>query len=134
MRMTAEQVREHQAKHFPQPSPPIIPLEPTPAQSQWRRGEEKQLSQLVVADLRRRGFFVVVSRTDQPTSNQVGLPDIIACHAGRVAMVELKAAGGVLSAKQSDCHAELTAAGVPVCVAWNFDAAVKFVCQTLALP
>ena len=104
---------------------------PEPKPTKWTKGEEKKLNQLVVADLRRRGIFVIVSRTDKASTNQVGLPDIVACYNGRVAMVELKANGGKLSDRQIACHAELTRCGVPVAVAYNFDDAVQFVLKHL---
>lgn len=112
---------------IPAPAEPVA----TPAQERWQSGEEKALSALVVADLRRRGYFVIVSRTDKPTSQQKGIPDIIACHGGHVAMVELKAGNGKLSTAQRDCHAELTAAGVPVATCWTFDSAVNFVTSNI---
>ena len=104
---------------------------PGPKPTKWTKGEEKKLNQLVVADLRRRGIFVIVSRTDKASTNQVGLPDIVACYNGRVAMVELKASGGKLSDRQIACHAELTRSGVPVAVAYNFDDAIQFVLKHL---
>ena len=99
--------------------------------TKWTKGEEKKLNQLVVADLRRRGIFVIVSRTDKASTNQVGLPDIVACYNWRVVMVELKASGGKLSDRQIACHAELTRCGVPVAVAYNFDDAIQFVLKHL---
>lgn len=100
---------------------------PEPKPTKWTKGEEKKLNQLVVADLRRRGIFVIVSRTDKASTNQVGLPDIVACCNGRVAMVELKAAGGRLSERQYRCHAQLLDAGVPATTAYNFDDAISFI-------
>lgn len=104
---------------------------PEPKPTKWTKGEEKKLNQLVVADLRRRGIFVIVSRTDKASTNQVGLPDIVACLYGRVAMVELKANGGRLSDRQIACHFDLTMSGVPVVVAYNFDDAINFVLKHL---
>ena len=104
---------------------------PEPKPAKWTKGEEKKLNQLVVADLRRRGIFVIVSRTDKASTNQVGLPDIVACLYGRVAMVELKASGGKLSDRQIACHFDLTMSGVPVAVAYNFDDAIAFVLKHL---
>ena len=106
---------------------------PEPKPTKWTKGEEKKLNQLVVADLRRRGIFVIVSRTDKASTNQVGLPDIVACYNGKIAMCELKAANGRLSDRQRECHAQLEAAGVPVCVAYNFDDAIRFVRENLNL-
>jgi hypothetical protein len=104
---------------------------PEPKPTKWTKGEEKKLNQLVVADLRRRGIFVIVSRTDKASTNQVGLPDIVACCNGRVAMVELKASGGRLSERQCRCHAQLLDAGVPATTAYNFDDAIQFVLKHL---
>ena len=104
---------------------------PEPKPTKWTKGEEKKLNQLVVADLRRRGIFVIVSRTDKASTNQVGLPDIVACYKGRVAMVELKASGGKLSPSQLSCHAELTRCGIPVATSYNFDDAINFVLKHL---
>jgi len=104
---------------------------PEPKPTKWTKGEEKKLNQLVVADLRRRGIFVIVSRTDKASTNQVGLPDIVACYKGRVAMVELKANGGRLSERQLICHRQLSNIAVPVTTAYNFDDAINFVLKHL---
>jgi hypothetical protein len=117
--------------------PPVAGLgpgkaaEPTPAQERWQQGEEKALSALVVTELRRRGCFVIVSRTDKPQHCQRGLPDLIVCRGSKVAMVELKAGNGRLTQAQAECHAELEAAGVPVTTAWSFDHAVQFAVSRL---
>jgi len=105
--------------------------EPEPKPTKWTKGEEKKLNQLVVADLRRRGIFVIVSRTDKASTNQVGLPDLVCLYKKAVCAVELKADGGRLSAHQKLCHEVLTTAGIPVTTAYNFDDAVQFVLKHL---
>jgi len=107
--------------------PPPAPVEQDVNETKWAKGEEKKLNQLVVADLRRRGYFVIVSRTDKATTQQCGVPDIIAAKDGKIIMVELKVDGGCLSKSQKDCHAQLNACGVPVATCWNFDEAIAFV-------
>lgn len=139
MRMTEKQYREHCVKHhmpcaLDAPAAAFVPLvEPDAPPSKFERGEENKLNALVVADLRRRGFFVIVSRTDRATSQQAGLPDIIAARNGLVACCELKAAGGRLSAAQKQVHAELEAAGIPVITAWDFDTAIRFFLNKLGV-
>lgn len=132
MKMTAEAIRAHAMKHgLPCALDAVSSVmaqqpEPDAPPSKFERGEEKKLNALVVADLRRRGFFVIVSRTDRATSQQPGLPDVIAFRNGLVACCELKATGGKLSAAQKQVHTELEAAGVPVITAWDFDTAIRF--------
>lgn len=138
MKFTKEQYQLHQKRHGFLPTPKPVQQEvapepsPSPAQNRWAAGEEKQLSALVVADLRRRGFVVVVSRTDKATTQDKGVPDLIVMRDGRVACIELKAGRNVLSQAQKDYHAELLRAGVPVATAWNFEDAVQFAVANVA--
>lgn len=141
MKMTADQILAHAAKHgLPcalspagaGPAPEKA-AEPSEAQVRWTKGEEKELSRLVVTDLRRRGCIVVVSRTDKPTGQDRGVPDLIVMRGGKVCCIELKAGRNVLSKAQIDYHDALIAAGVPATTAWNFDDAIKFAFEKLDL-
>ncbi len=90
------------------------------------QGPEKQLSAMVCADLRRRRVAISVPRGDRESTVQKGWPDLTCLFQGRGCCIELKVSGGKLSDFQRQCHADLRAAGVPVLVAWNFDAAIAF--------
>ncbi len=135
MRMTQQQWDEHQRKHgFAKDIAKAFAVEPqvvSPAQERWSKGKEKELADLVVADLRRRGYIVVRSRMDKPTGQDRGVPDLIVMFGPRVACIELKAGNNKLSQAQRTYHDALMAANVPTKVAYNFDEAVSFAILTL---
>jgi hypothetical protein len=89
------------------------------------------LNALVCTDLRRRGYYVLVSRTDKESTIRRGHPDLTVMHQGKVCCIELKAAGGKLSKHQNECIDELNQSGIPTKVCWNFDDAVKFAIVSL---
>jgi hypothetical protein len=134
MKMTEQQVREHQYKHKFQcalDQPISVVEQPTLAQERWQAGEERELNALVCTDLRRRGYYVLVSRTDKESTIRRGHPDLTVMRNGKVCCIELKAAGGKLSKHQTECIDELNQSGIPTTVCWNFDEAVKFAIVSL---
>jgi VRR-NUC domain len=142
MKMTEQQVREHQQKNnLPCALESIQSAQAqvvatalaSPAQERWQSGEEKKLNELVCIDLRRRGAYVLVSRTDKQPTIRRGHPDLTVMHLGRVACIELKASGGRLSQHQRECIADLERAGVPVLVSYSFQESIQFAVNHLHL-
>jgi len=142
MRMTEQQVREHQAKAgLPcaldsvqsAQAQAVATALASPAQERWQSGEEKKLNELVCVDLRRRGAYVLVSRTDQKPTIRRGHPDLTVMHLGRAVCIELKARGGRLSEHQRECIADLERAGVPVLVSYSFAESIQFAVNHLHL-
>jgi len=142
MKMTEEQVREHQQKNnLPcaletlqsAQAQAVATALASPAQERWQVGEEKKLNELVCIDLRRRGAYVIVSRTDQKPTIRRGHPDLTVMHLGRAVCIELKARGGRLSQHQSECIADLERAGVPVLVSYSFAESIQFAVNHLHL-
>jgi len=142
MRMTEQQVREHQSKaglpcaldsvQSAQAQAVAVALA-SPAQERWQAGEEKKLNELVCIDLRRRGAYVLVSRTDKQPTIRRGHPDLTVMHLGRAVCIELKARGGRLSEHQRECIADLERAGVPVLVSYSFAESIQFAVNHLHL-
>jgi len=142
MKMTEEQVREHQQKNnLPcaldsvqsAQAQAVATALASPAQERWQAGEEKKLNELVCIDLRRRGAYVLVSRTDQKPTIRRGHPDLTVMHLGRAVCIELKARGGRLSQHQRECIADLERAGVPVLVSYSFAESIQFAVNHLHL-
>jgi len=142
MRMTEAQVREHQAKvGLPcaldsvqsAQAQAVATALASPAQERWQAGEEKKLNELVCVDLRRRGAYVLVSRTDKQPTIRRGHPDLTVMHLGRAVCIELKARGGRLSEHQRECIADLERAGVPVLVSYSFAESIQFAVNHLHL-
>jgi len=142
MRMTEQQVREHQAKAgLPcaldsvqsAQAQAVAAALASPAQERWQAGEEKKLNELVCIDLRRRGAYVLVSRTDKQPTIRRGHPDLTVMHLGRAVCIELKARGGRLSEHQRECIADLERAGVPVLVSYSFAESIQFAVNHLHL-
>jgi hypothetical protein len=140
--MTEAQVREHQAKAgLPcaldsvqsAQAQAVATALASPAQERWQAGEEKKLNELVCIDLRRRGAYVLVSRTDQKPTIRRGHPDLTVMHLGRAVCIELKARGGRLSEHQRECIADLERAGVPVLVSYSFAESIQFAVNHLHL-
>jgi hypothetical protein len=141
--MTEQQVREHQQKNnLPcaldpvqsaqaQAVPAIDPVDAPP--SKWASGEEKKLNELVTTDLRRRGAYVIVSRTDKQPTIRRGHPDLTVMYNGRACCIELKASGGRLSDHQRECIADLQRAGVQTVVSYNFQESIQFAVNHLHL-
>lgn len=96
------------------------------ARNRYERQQEKILHDQLVEDIRRRGWLVVHCRTDKPATIRVGWPDMTVMNKGRAAMLELKAAGGVLSQKQRECIAEIESNGTPVLVTSDLAEAIRF--------
>ena len=144
MRLTEAQVREHQMKNnLPcaldpvqgaqaQVVPAIDPVDAPP--TKWASGEERKLNELVTTDLRRRGAYVIVSRTDKQPTIRRGHPDLTVMYNGRACCIELKAQGGRLSDHQRECIADLERAGVQTVVRYSFAEAVQFAVNILELP
>ena len=142
MRMTEQQVREHQAKvGLPcaldsvqsAQAQAVATALASPAQERWQAGEERKLNELVCIDLRRRGAYVLVSRTDQKPTIRRGHPDLTVLYMGLCCCIELKASGGRLSEFQRDCITDLDYSGVPTIVAYSFDEAIAFAVNHLHL-
>jgi hypothetical protein len=142
MKMTEEQVREHQQKNnLPcalesiqsAQAQAVAAALASPAQERWQAGEERKLNELVCIDLRRRGAYVIVSRTDKQPTIRRGHPDLTVMHLGRAVCIELKARGGRLSAHQRECIADLERAGVPVLVSYSFQESIQFAVNHLHL-
>jgi hypothetical protein len=143
MRLTEQQVREHQQKNnLPcaldsvqgaqaQAVPAIDPVDAP--QSKWASGEEKKLNELVTTDLRRRGAYVIVSRTDKQPTIRRGHPDLTVMYNGRACCIELKASGGRLSDHQRECIADLQRAGVQTVVSYSFQESIQFAVNHLHL-
>jgi hypothetical protein len=140
--MTEQQVREHQAKvGLPcaldsvqsAQAQAVATALASPAQERWQSGEETKLNELVCIDLRRRGAYVIVSRTDKQPTIRRGHPDLTVMHLGRVACIELKASGGRLSQHQRECIDDLERAGVPVLVSYSFQESIQFAVNHLHL-
>jgi hypothetical protein len=140
--MTEQQVREHQQKNNLQcaldsvqsaQAQAVATALASPAQERWQEGEEKKLNELVCIDLRRRGAYVIVSRTDKQPTIRRGHPDLTVMHLGRAICIELKARGGRLSEHQRECIADLERAGVPVLVSYSFQESIQFAVNHLHL-
>ena len=143
MKMTEEQVREHQQKnHLPcalesvqsAQAQSVASALASPAQERWQAGEEKKLNELVCIDLRRRGAYVIVSRTDQKPTIRRGHPDLTVLYNGKACCIELKAKGGRLSEHQRECIDDLVRSGVPTLTCYSFDGAITFAVHILSLP
>jgi VRR-NUC domain len=141
--MTEQQVREHQAKvGLPcaldsvqsAQAQAVATALASPAQERWQAGEEKKLNELVTTDLRRRGAYVIVSRTDQKPTIRRGHPDLTVMYNGKACCIELKAKGGRLSEHQRECIDDLVSAGVPTLTCYSFDGAITFAIHILSLP
>ena len=142
MKMTEEQVREHQQKNnLPcaleslqsAQAQAVATALASPAQERWQAGEERKLNELVCIDLRRRGAYVIVSRTDKQPTIRRGHPDLTVMYNGKACCIELKAKNGRLSEHQRDCITDLDYCGVPTIVAYSFDEAVQFAVNHLHL-
>ena len=142
MKMTEEQVREHQTKNnLPcalesvqsAQAQAVASALASPAQERWQAGEEKKLNELVCIDLRRRGAYVLVSRTDQKPTIRRGHPDLTVMHMGLVCCIELKAHGGRLSQHQRECIEDLKRSGIPTLVSYSFPEAIDFALNHLHL-
>ena len=143
MKMTEEQVREHQQKNnLPcaletvqsAQAQAVASALASPAQERWQAGEEKKLNELVCIDLRRRGAYVIVSRTDQKPTIRRGHPDLTVMYNGKACCIELKAKGGRLSEHQRECIDDLVTAGVPTLTCYSFEGAITFAVHILSLP
>ena len=143
MKMTEEQVRQHQTKNnLPcalesvqsAQAQAVASALASPAQERWQAGEERKLNELVCIDLRRRGAYVLVSRTDQKPTIRRGHPDLTVLYNGRACCIELKAKGGRLSEHQRECIDDLVTAGVPTLTCYSFEGAITFAVHILSLP
>ena len=141
--MTEQQVREHQSKAgLPcaldsvqsAQAQAVATALASPAQERWQEGEEKKLNELVCIDLRRRGAYVLVSRTDKQPTIRRGHPDLTVLYNGKACCIELKARGGRLSEHQRECIDDLVTAGVPTLTCYSFDGAITFAVHILTLP
>lgn len=130
MKMTEQQVRDHQKKNNLQCALDEVAKIPE-STKKHKEGKETELNALVCTDLRRRGYYVLVSRTDKASTIRKGHPDLTVMYQGKVCCIELKASGGKLSKHQTECIDELNQSGVPTTVCWNFDEAIKFAIVSL---
>jgi hypothetical protein len=114
-------------------APEIAPSAST-AQRKWRRGEERKLHDALLTDFRRRGWLVIHSRMDKPSTIAKGWPDLTVIDQGRAVLIELKAPGGVLSADQVGRIAEIEANGTAVLVTESLAEAIRFAREHLEPP
>lgn len=105
-----------------------------PKASKWAKGEERKLHDFFSTDLKRRGWPFIHSRMDKPSTIRKGWPDFTILHGGRVVCIEFKTEDGAPDQDQQECIAELQAAGVPVLVAYDLQAAIDFTAKHLANP
>lgn len=69
---------------------------------------ESEIQDQIEAECRRRGWYVVRSRMDRPTTTALGTPDfIVAIDAGRTLWVEVKRQGQKLRPEQAGAQAWL---------------------------
>lgn len=104
-RMTSEELRAYECRRYA-----------TDRELRIIAGEddtpESKIQDQIEAECRRRGWYVVRSRMDRPTTNAVGTPDlIIARDAGRVLWVECKRPGRKLTEEQAGARAWLSKLG-----------------------
>jgi hypothetical protein len=125
MRMTEQQVREHQKKNNLDCALDKVVKIPKSTEK-YKEGKEAELNALVCTDLRRRGYYVLVSRTDKASTIRKGHPDLTVMYQGKVCCIELKVNKGVVSKHQTECIETLNKAGIPTAICWSFDEAVKF--------
>ena len=123
--MTEQQVRDHQNKNNLQCALDKV-VEIPKSTEKYKQGKEAELNALVCTDLRRRGYYVLVSRTDKASTIRKGHPDLTVMYGSKVVCIELKVSKGVISKHQEKCIEELQKAGVPTAICWSFDEAVKF--------
>jgi hypothetical protein len=70
---------------------------------------EAEIQDKIEAECRRRGWYVVRSRMDRPTTTALGVPDfIVAIDRGRTLWVEVKRPGGKLTTEQAGAQAWLS--------------------------
>ena len=87
---------------------------------------ESDLHDLIMADIRRRGWLAVHSRMDMATTTAVGVPDfVIMGDKGRMWWIECKATGGKLTPEQQAFHAQAKHLGHIVTTVWNFDGYIQ---------
>ena len=143
MKMTEQEVREHQTKNnLPcalesiqsAQAQAVATALASPAQERWQAGEERKLNELLCIDLRRRGAYVIVSRTDKQPTIRRGHPDLTVLYNGKACCIELKAKGGRLSEHQRECIDDLVTAGVPTLTCYSFEGAITFAVHILSLP
>lgn len=101
------------------------------AARKWQKGEERKMHQVFEADIRRRGWPYLHSRMDKAPTIRKGWPDFSVFNGPRAVCIEFKAEGGKLDQEQKECIAELTAAGVPVLVAYDLQSAIDFAVKNL---
>lgn len=90
---TQQQVNEANIRMYGKTKSAPIPSDAT--------DDESQLQHAIIAECHRRGYFTVRSRMDRPTTNQIGVPDIIiAANDGRVIWCECKSRTGKLRPEQ----------------------------------
>jgi hypothetical protein len=100
----------------------------TPKQSAMVDGcrRESELHEQIFAECRRRGWYVVHSRMDMPSTNGVGTPDfIIAMDGGRTLWIEAKAKGRKCTPAQLAAEAWLLKLNHSVDAVWSFEEFLK---------
>lgn len=92
MRMTLYEVLAHQARVRGHGVRPDSPAEDKP---------EEHIQDDIEAACKRRGWLVIRSRMDRPTTNQIGTPDlIVASDGGRTLWIECKRPGRKCTTEQ----------------------------------
>lgn len=117
---TQSQADAIQARNRPKSSPDSIP--------EAFEGREAQLHDLCLAEARRRRFYVVHSRTDQRTTQQKGIPDLIlAIPDGKTLWIELKVGKNKLTVEQEAAGVALKALGHDFSECRSFDEFLKVI-------
>lgn len=124
---TEADVREHNARVAKENRIPV-------AESGEGCKRESDLHDQIMAECRRRGWLVVHSRMDRPTTCGVGTPDFVICGETEVDgsdgfptvwLVECKSANGKLSTAQHAMIAQAARFGHTVHVVRSFDEFLK---------
>jgi hypothetical protein len=93
-------------------------------------GSEKTLQESLCRILNYKGLVVIRSRTDKPTSNNIGCPDMLFVAAGRVPCAwEIKLPGGKPTRAQLAMLERLAANGWNVAIICSIDAAITKLTQ-----
>ena len=147
MKLTADFIRAHAAKHGLPCALDAPPCPPTPETTPSVRpddaeppdaftGAEKLLHRDFAADMERRDCWFVSCRTDQRATIPSGYPDFHVLYTGedgicRGCAVEFKRAGGSLAELQRSTIVEMRRRGIPVIVAYTLVDAIRFAREKL---
>jgi len=104
-RLTLSEVNQHNAKVF------NARMKEDKPESPWI-GKESELHSQIEAELKRRRYYYIHSRTDKRATNNIGCPDFVICAPNGVTLFcEIKRKGGKLSPEQTIMRHVLLALG-----------------------